>query len=416
LDRTLDFVADYPRHAEHRIRTALADTRVVAITGPRQSGKTTLARRFARNGRTYVTLDDRGTLDAARGDPVAFIRGLDRAVIDEVQRAPEILLAIKRRVDEDRRPGRYLLTGSANLATIATVHDSLAGRMETIPLLPLSRSELLRRKRTVFIESVFKGEIPQPAEILKGDALIRIAASGGYPEALTRRTEARRQDWYRAYIQSIIDRDVPEVASVMRPGMIPKLMQIAAQFAGQLVNLSEIGRSGAMDHKTADTYLQLLEQLFIVRRVQPWFRNELSRLIKTPKLHFVDSGLLCAMRGYTASRLKSDRTALGPILEGMMFSELLKAIACSGQQIAMYHYRDKSQLEVDFVLENGAGQVVGVEVKAAASVTRRDFAGLERLAAASGAHFVQGVILHDGDQILNFADHLRAAPLACLWA
>jgi predicted AAA+ superfamily ATPase len=236
----------YPRHAQTRIRLALRDTRVVAITGPRQSGKTTLARRFARQGRFYVTLDDAATLAAAKSDPVAFIRDLDRAVIDEVQRAPDVLLAIKRSVDEDKRPGRFLLTSSADLSTIATVRESLAGRIETIPLLPLSRSELLRRKRTQFIDSAFRGEVPQPAEAVTPDGLVQLIASGGYPEALARKTERRRQDWHRAYIESIVERDVPEIASLARPNQIPRLLQLAAQFAGNLLNLSEIGRSVAL--------------------------------------------------------------------------------------------------------------------------------------------------------------------------
>jgi len=247
------------------------------------------------------------------------MRDIDRAVIDEVQRAPDVLLAIKRSGDEDARPGRFLLTGSADLSTIATVRESLAGRIETIPLLPLSRSELLRRKRTRFIESAFRGKVPEPAEALSPDTLVRLVATGGYPEALARRTERRRQDWYMACVDSIVERDVPEIASLARPNQIPRLLQFAAQLAGCLVNLSEIGRSVALDHKTADSYLRVLEQLFLVHRLPTWSRNELSRLVRTPKLHFVDSGLLTALRGYTAARLRSERELPGPPLEGFIF-------------------------------------------------------------------------------------------------
>lgn len=406
----------YPRHAETRIRLALRDTRVVAITGPRQSGKTTLARRFERQGRSYVTLDDPATLAAARSDPVAFIRDFDRVIIDEVQRAPGILLAIKRTVDEDKRPGRFLLTGSADLSTIATVRESLAGRIETIPLLPLSRSELLRRKRTQFITSLFRGEVPQPAEAVSPDKLAQLVASGGYPEALARRTERRRQDWHRAYIESIVERDVPEIASLARPNQIPRLLQFAAQLAGSLVNLSEIGRSVALDHKTTDSYLRVLEQLFLVYRLQPWSRNELSRIVKTPKLHFLDSGLLTTLRGYSAARLRAEHPLLGPLLEGFIFSELLKLSSVSEERVSLFHFRDRDQNEVDFVLENAQGQIVGIEVKAAASVTRRDFSGLDRLASLAGKRFAQGIVLHDGERPLSFADNLRAVPFASVWA
>lgn len=406
----------YPRHAETRIRLALRDTRVVAITGPRQSGKTTLARRFERQGRSYVTLDDPATLAAARSDPVAFIRDFDRVIIDEVQRAPGILLAIKRTVDEDKRPGRFLLTGSADLSTIATVRESLAGRIETIPLLPLSRSELLRRKRTQFITSLFRGEVPQPAEAVSPDKLAQLVASGGYPEALARRTERRRQDWHRAYIESIVERDVPEIASLARPNQIPRLLQFAAQLASSLVNLSEIGRSVALDHKTTDSYLRVLEQLFLVYRLQPWSRNELSRIVKTPKLHFLDSGLLTTLRGYSAARLRAEHPLLGPLLEGFIFSELLKLSSVSEERVSLFHFRDRDQNEVDFVLENAQGQIVGIEVKAAASVTRRDFSGLDRLASLAGKRFAQGIVLHDGERPLSFADNLRAVPFASVWA
>lgn len=406
----------YLRHAEAQIRVALRDTRIVTIAGPRQSGKTTLVRRFVRQGRAYRTLDDRATLDAARSDPVAFIRDLDRAVIDEVQRAPEILLAIKRSVDEDRRPGRFILTGSANLATIATVHESLAGRVERIPLYPLSRSELLGRKATRFISGIFQGTVPSPVESVSPDTLLQFVSEGGYPEALARRSERRRHDWYRAYVGSIVDRDVPDVASLTKPDHIPRLLRLAAQFAGCLLNLSEIGRAVSLDSKTTDHYLRVLEQLFLVRRLQPWSVNEISRIVKTPKLHFIDSGLLTAMRGYTAARLRNERALLGPLLEGFIFSEILKLAPVSDEHVSVYHYRDRDLHEVDFVLENDRGQIVGLEVKAAASVTRRDFSGLDRLAAIAGKRFVQGIVLYDGDQVLSFADHLRAAPLASVWA
>lgn len=409
-------MADFPRHEEPRVRAALRDSRIVAITGPRQAGKSTLARTFVRNDRPYITFDDHTALAAARSDPAAFIRRLDCAVIDEVQRAPEILFAIKQQVDTDRRPGRFLLTGSADLASIATVRDSLAGRLETIPLYPLSRSELLRNKRTTFLTLAFKGKIPSPAETLAPDTLTQLASLGGYPEAVGRRTERRRQDWYREYIQAMAARDAAEISPIARPDIIPRLMQLLCRHAGQLVNLTELGRTLGIDHKTVDRYVQVMEQLYIVQRVQPWLSNELSRLIKTPKLHFVDSGLLCALRGHPVGRLRTDPALFGPVLETLVFSELLKGTSRSTFRIAIHHYRDKDQREVDFVLEDEMGKLVGIEVKAAATVGRKDFAGLDRLAAAAGERFVQGILLYDGDQTLSFSDNLHAAPMSCLWA
>lgn len=407
-------MAVYPRLIEARVRIALSDTRVVALVGPRQSGKTTLARRFARQGRAYLTLDDHATLAAARSDPVAFIRGLDRAVIDEVQRAPEILLAIKRSIDEDRRAGRFLLTGSANLSAISTVKESLAGRIETIPLYPLAQAELTRKKKYPrFLSTVFSGDTPPPGT---PSNLLSAVVKGGYPEAIARHTEKRRQDWYRAYLEAMMERDILDLATLSKGHRMPRLIQMAAQFAGQLTNLSELGRNAALDHKTADHYLQILEQLFLVQRVQPWFRNELSRVVKSPKLHFVDAGLLTALRGHSQARLKSEPRLMGPLLEGFVFSELLKATSWSEERISIYHFRDKDQNEVDFVLENGEGNIVGIEVKAAASINRRDFSGLDRLQSVAGARFIQGILLYDGEHTLSFSDRLRAVPLQSLWA
>jgi predicted AAA+ superfamily ATPase len=405
----------FPRFSESLIRTALRDTRVVSISGPRQSGKTTLARRFAKHGRTYLTLDHQPTLAAAKSDPVAFVRGLDRSIIDEIQRAPDLLLAIKQSVDEDTRPGRFLITGSANISTIKSINESLAGRVEVVALYPLGRAERLRRRAPQFISKAFRGQLPQPAESLMGDGLIQIVAAGGYPDAIKRRMERRRQDWYRAYIESLVERDVPEIANLAAPSLIPRLLEFAARFAGQLTNFSEIGRSVGLDHKTVDHYLRVLAQIYLVQRLPPWFRHEISRLVKTPKLHFLDSGLLAALRNFTVVRIRKDRGLLGPLLESFVFSELLKSISWAKANVSLFHYRDKDQLEVDFVLQNSEGQVVGVEVKAASSVTRRDFAGLERLAAAAGTDFVQGILLYDGEHIVNFGERLRAAPVSTLW-
>ena len=406
----------YPRFAESLVRTALRDTRVVAISGPRQSGKTTLARRFARQGRVYLTLDSQPTLAAAKGDPVAFVRGLDRAIIDEVQRAPEVLLAVKQSVDEDPRPGRFLLTGSANLLTIRTVHESLAGRVEVVPLYPLGRSERLRSREPQFLSKAFRGQLPQAAESVTGEKLLQLVVTGGYPDAIKRHAERRRHDWYRAYIRSIVERDIPEIADIAGRDQIPRLLEICARFAGQLTNFSEMGRAIGRDHKTVAQYLRVLEQIYLIQPVAPWSRNELSRLVKTPRLHFIDSGLLAALRGHSAARLGAERGLLGPLLESFVFSELIKATAWAKQRVSIFHYRDKDQLEVDFVLENPAGQIVGIEVKGAASVSQRDFAGLERIASAAGSAFVQGILLYDGEQTLSFGPNLRAVPLPTLWA
>lgn len=403
-----------PRHAAKQVATALADTPVVMVNGPRQSGKTTLVRDFAVKGRRYISLDDETVLTAARNDPAGFIRPLDRVILDEVQRAPELLRAIKLSVDQDRRPGRFLLTGSANLLTLPTVSDSLAGRMEVVTLLPLSQPEL-ERTTGRFIDQAFSGKAPELFESAADEKLVQRVLRGGYPEMLRRADPARRRTWARDYIAAIVQRDVRDISSIERLDALPRLLRILAQHSGQLTNFTQLGGQIGLDEKTARKYLGVLEQLFLVRRLEPWHSNRLSRLVKTPKLHFLDSGLLAALLGVTPERVTGDRTVLGVLLETFVFTEVLKMATLNERQIALFHYRDKDQSEVDLVIEDDSGGVVGIEIKASATVRPADFAGLRKLAGAAGKNFRLGVVLHDGDAVIGFGDQLFAASLSCLW-
>ncbi|TKW65078.1 ATP-binding protein [Paracoccus aerodenitrificans] len=405
----------YPRFARSRIEEALADTRVVLIAGPRQSGKTTLATDLAAEKVPFLTLDDATVLRSATDDPVGFIRGLDRAVIDEIQRAPDLLLAIKSEVDADKTPGRFLLTGSANLMTIPKVADSLAGRMEIVRLLPLSQAEILGRK-SGFIDRAFSGQTPVAEHIILGDDLVETVLSGGYPEALGRKRWARKQDWYHDYIDAIVQRDVRDIAQIEQLAIMPRLLSVLAEHSGQLVNYSGIGASLGLNHVTTAKYLHIFESLYLVYSLQPWFTNRLKRLTKSPKLHFLDAGLLAAMRDISPDIVAKDRTAFGPILETFVFSELRKIASWSEQRCAFWHFRDKDRNEVDIVLENRRGEIVGIEIKASATVSASDFSGMRKLAEACGDKFVQGLVLYDHDQVVPFGDNMFAAPLSCLWS
>ncbi len=409
----------YRRFAAAQIRKALKDTPLVAVTGPRQSGKTTLVKTFGGDGRRYVTFDDATLRSAAQSDPTGFVRGMDRAIIDEVQRVPQIALALKQSIDEDRRPGRFLVTGSADILAIPKAQESLAGRMEVVTLLPLAQSEILGRRPPRFIDACFTGTVAQSAAALAGRDAPDIAPrvlSGSYPEAIKRTSLERKRDWFRAYVQAIEQRDIAEIATIHKARRVPRLVEILAQHAGQLVNFHQIGREIALDSETVDHYVGLLENLFLLRRVRPWLRNELSRLVKTPKIQFLDSGLLAAVLRLSPDRLRHDRTPLGRALETFVFSELAKSAAWSANRPAILHYRDKDQVEVDFVLENEAREVVGLEVKAAASVSQADFKGLRRLADHTGRSFRLGAVLYDGPQIVPFGPQLFAMPYRVLWA
>jgi predicted AAA+ superfamily ATPase len=407
--------ATFPRFAAARIADALADTRVVLLMGPRQAGKTTLARTLADAGRHYLTLDDATTLASARTDPTGFVRNLDRAIVDEIQRAPELLLAIKESVDRDRRPGRFLLTGSANLMTLPRVADSLAGRMQTEILLPLARSELARARPPRLLERALRGEPPGSGSHLLGPALVEAVLAGGYPEALSRRTWSRRHDWYLDYVDAIVQRDVRDVAAIEQLDRMPHYLRVLAAHASQMVNHSAAGAAIGINHVTAQKYAVVFERLFLIRLLPSWHGNALKRLTRRPKLHFLDAGLLAAIRGVTPARVGDDRGAFGPILETFVVSELLKIAAWAPERLTFSHYRDKDLNEVDIVIEDRRGRVVGIEVKAAATVTSHDFAGLRRLAVVAGRRFALGLVLHDHDRLVPFGDRLWAAPLSCLW-
>jgi hypothetical protein len=405
----------FRRFADALIETALKDTPVILVIGPRQCGKTTLVKKFAGHGRTYVTLDDDTVLAAARNDPAGFVRGFDRVTIDEVQRSPELLRAIKQSVDNDRRPGRFLLTGSANVLTLPQVSESLAGRMEIVTLLPLSRAETAG-KRPGFLSAAFAGKLVKPNAALIGEALVHAVLVGGYPEMLRREDARRRQVWARDYVKAIVQRDVRDIAEIEKIDQVPRLLQVLAHYSGQLTNSSQIGGQLGIDDKTTRKYTGTLEQLFLVQRVSPWLHNELSRLVKTPKLHFLDSGLLAAMLGLSAEKLAKDRHAFGALLETFVFSEVMKQAAWSEERYSLSHYRDKDQDEVDLVVEDRSGALVGIEVKASATVRSSDLRGMRKLKKACGDTMKLGVVLYDGEATVPFGDGLFAAPVATLWA
>jgi hypothetical protein len=404
----------FKRFVERRAADALSDTPVVLIVGPRRAGKTTLVRSMEEADRAYITLDDQTVLEAARSDPAGFIRGLDRAIIDEIQRAPDLLLAIKKTVDEDYRPGRFLLTGSANVLTLPRIADSLAGRMETLQILPLARAEVEGRTPS-FLERLFEGKLKHQRKAVVGDDLVQAVLLGGFPEAMARGSERRRMDWARSYLTSILTRDLRDIAEVEKLTELPKFVRLLAEHSGQLVNYSQFGASIDVSHKTGQRYVGLLEQVFLIATLQPWFTNALKRIVKTPKLHFLDSGLLAGARGLTFDRVKADRGTFGGLLESFVFSEELKLMTSSDLRLTPHHFRDRDMREVDIVMERDDGMIAGIEVKASATVKSGDFAGLRALAEPCGDRFACGVVLYDNTDVVPFGDRLVAAPLSCLW-
>ncbi|MBQ7738272.1 MAG: ATP-binding protein [Desulfovibrionaceae bacterium] len=410
----------YPRALQPKLYDALLDTPVVLLLGPRQSGKTTLVRKIAaQEGLHYLTLDDPSVLVAAREDPIGLIRSQDRCVVDEIQRAPELLLAIKQSVDLDRRPGRFLLTGSANVLMLPMVADSLAGRMETLSLLPLAQFELVKNQADLplinWIDALYEGKILKSNRLVLGIELVQRVLLGGYPEVLARSSQTRRDAWLENYYTSLIVRDVSDVAKVEKLNKFPQFLRALAYTAGQLCQYMRLGGEIGIDGKTASRYITILEQMFICRRVPTFASSGLKRIIKTPKLQFIDSALLAHLLSINLDKVQIDRKTFGVLLETFVFSELLKHIATAQHHYDIMYYRDADKVEVDIIIENRAGELIGIEIKGAASIGKDDLKGLKKFKSQVGDLCKMGLLLYDGAEILPLGEGLWAVPISSLW-
>jgi hypothetical protein len=397
------------------VREALTDTPAVLIHGPRQSGKTTLARVVGEpRGYRYVSFDDDSVLAAARQDPVGFVANLpSRVILDEVQRAPEIFPALKVAIDQRRTAGRYLLTGSANVLLVPRLAESLAGRMGVLRLHPLAQCEMERTKPR-FIDALFADRFATSvAERLDVELATRIVA-GGYPAALARRSASRRSAWYRDYVETQIQRDVRDLGRIHALDALPRLLGVSAGQTATLLNVADLSGPFEMTRQTIHDYVVLLERVFLLERLPAWHSSRLRRLVKRPKLHMGDTGVACALLGLDAAALHRDRTVLGSMLETFVLQELRRQASARPVPVEFFHFRDRDDFEVDIVLEQGHA-VAGVEVKAAASVSMSDLRGLRKLRDAAGKRFVAGVVLYDGAATIRFGDGLRAVPLRSLW-
>lgn len=406
----------YERILQESLVTALGDTPAVLIHGPRQCGKSTLALHVGEAlGYRYVTFDDDTVRASARVDPVGFVAALpERTILDEVQRAPDLFTALKVAIDRDRRPGRFILTGSSNVLLLPQLADSLAGRMEVLRLHPLAQVEMAG-SRPHFIEALFARRFSgAPAARLGGELIARIVA-GGYPAAIARTVPARRAAWYRDYITTLVQRDVRDLARISALDALPRLLEMAAGQTARLINVADLAAPFQLSRPTIRDYVTLLTNLFLLDQLPAWHSNRLSRLVKTPKLHMGDTGLACALLGLNDAVLEADRTLLGQLLETFVYQELHRQAGADDGSLKFHHLRDKDGVEVDIVIERSGRGIAGVEVKAAASVTSSDFNGLRKLQRTTGDRFAAGVVLYDGEATLSFGERLYALPLRLLW-
>lgn len=408
----------YARNLSSSLLAALSDTPVTLLLGARQTGKSTLARSLTEQGylNHYLTLDSAVLLSAARNDPEGFFRNYTGSlVIDEIQKAPELLPAIKLTVDQHRAPGRFLLTGSANPFVMPQVSESLAGRMETLILRPLSQGELAG-VREDWIDRLF-GEtfsLPPTPSIDKTDLVKRLAA-GGYPESLARLDEGRRHEWFESYLSAVLFGEIRDISSIEGFEEMPRLMTLVAARTGSTLNVTDVASQIGLSQRTIQRYLTLLQATFLIEVLPAWFRNVDKRLTKSPKLFLNDSGLMTALLGLNETRLLNEGEALGRVLQSFVAAELQKQISWSATKPRLYHFRSAQGREVDFVLEDRPGCTVGIEVKAGATVTSSDFTGLRTLAETAGKSFLRGVILYTGAEAVPFGKDFFALPLNCLW-
>jgi uncharacterized protein len=405
-----------PRRAASAVADALADTRVILVSGARQAGKSTLVRRIAaERAAEWRDLDLPQDRQSALEDPVGFVSFDGLLIIDEIQRAPELLLAIKVAVDADPRPGRFLLTGSARLLGLRDLPDTLPGRMETIELWPFSQGEIDRTTDS-FVDAAFSlgPDLRHESTASRADYADRIIR-GGLPEAVARADPRRRGRFFDAYVQNLIDRQVRQLGEIERTAQLKALLGLLAARSGQLVAAGSLESDLRISRPTVARYMSLLEEIFLIKRIPGWSRNLGTRATATPKLIYVDSGIAARLLSVDSHALRRPGAPFGPLLEGFVLSELARQLTWSAELADLYHYRDHNKVEVDVVLENRRRQVIGIEVKAASTVRADDFAGLRRLADKLGDDFIVGIVLYTGTATLPFGPKFRALPVSAVW-
>jgi predicted AAA+ superfamily ATPase len=417
----VDYLYMLHRHLTGRVLEALADTPAVLVNGARQTGKSTLVHsaEFAGQNRQYLTFDDPGILAAAKRDPNGFVAGLNMPItLDEVQHVPEIFSVIKAAIDRKRQAGHFLLTGSANVMLLPKLSESLAGRMEVLTLWPFSQGEL-HRVRESFVDTLFSqklvGWTGKIATVTR-DELLEIALAGGYPLAIARQSATRRDAWFQSYVMTMLQRDIRDLANIADVTAVPRLLSVVAARAGGLLNFADLSRSVALPQTTLKRYFALLEGTFLVQLLRPWARNLGKRIIQTPKVYLNDTGLLAYLLGATVDRLEAEGNLAGAVLENFVLMELRKQSTWSTTQPDLFYWRTASGQEVDVVLEDRAGRVVGVEVKAAATLSANDVRGLQALATAAGKHWVRGVVFYTGTEVIPFSANLHGVPMSRLWS
>lgn len=409
----------FKRHIESKLFESLSYMPIVLLRGARQTGKTTLVKSICKSIETYTYLsfDHLPSLLAAKEDPVGFVSRLEKPIIlDEIQRVPELFLPIKADVDENRQPGRYLLTGSADPLLIPKLGDSLAGRMRLLNLWPLSQGEIVGRNET-FLDKIFSQSsisIGGSLACSKED-ILSLVIKGGYPTPIFINSEKQRSGWFNDYVSLVLQKDILDLSRIEHMTQMPHLLMLLASRVGGLLNAEELSRTIRLSAMTLHRYLDLLRTLFLVFLLPAWSGNLGKRLVKSPKIYLIDTALQLFLLNIDEERLRQDSNFFGNILENFVVLELLKQISWSEKGIQMYHYRDYSHSEVDIILEGPGGSLVAIEIKSSETISHNDFKGLKSFKEACGEKFIQGILLYAGNTYLPFGNNLTALPLTSLW-
>lgn len=407
------------RNVKSSILEALDDTRIVALQGARQVGKTTLAQEIVQErGGRLVTFDDETTLSIAQADPAGYLRHDEPLMaIDEIQLAPEMVPALKYVVDRDTRPGRFLITGSADLLRLPAAKDSLAGRVESIEIHGFSQGELEGHQET-FIDRLFAGErfTGHTSTLTRADYLDR-ATSGSYPEALTRTPGRRRTTWMDNYLHGIVKRDARDISGLQRVDDLPRLLSVLAARNGEELNIADIAKDSGIPSTSLRRILALLETMFLVQRIPAWSTNLTKRAVSRPKASLLDTGLAARLINVstTGAGLEAYSEVAGHLLEGFVAGEIRRQGAWAEETFQMSHFRDRSGGEVDLILETPDGRVAGIEVKSSSRVTGRDARWLGQLRDRLGKRFITGLVLHTGTSGGPVGDRIAAVPMDVLW-
>ena len=404
----------FNRWQEKRVRELLENRRVVAISGARQSGKTTLARKVAAKQDTFLSLDNEDILATALSDPMGFVRHKKGTlIIDEIQKAPSLLLAIKQVVDADNRPGQFLLTGSADIATLPRITDSLAGRISHIRLRGLTMGEILGRQPT-FLDKAFRRDWPLTIKGYDKPAILNLAFRGGYPEVLALKQVARGA-WFGDYKKSLLSRDLKDIANIQRQEVMDALLNVLSAWSGKLMDVEAICAPLSVTRRMLVNYANVLLLLCLFEKVPAWILTDYDRVGRREKIYAADTGMMAHLLDWREADVLYDPDKSSKMVETFVFNQL--CAQTDFYHYSLFHYRDRQKREIDFIVKNDAGGLLGIEVKSGSAVSRNDARHMVwfKNNIAKEREFI-GIVLYTGDITLPLGEDMYAVPMAALWS